>query len=551
MKDKIIRERIAKKKEKNINTEMKVSNLDHLGIVAGVIDEIGIVEEINKIIGISPREKVSAGIIVKAMILNGLGFVSAPLYMFSKFFEGKCTEHLLGEGITAAQINDDRLGNVLDDLHRIGLSSTFMGISLKAVEKYKIKLETGHLDSTSFHVDGEYNNQEEGSIEITHGYSRDHRPDLKQFMMNLICVGDGDIPVMMEVVSGNQADKARFAELLQEFKEQWTFEGICVADSALYSEENLKAMTGLKWLTRVPLTIKAASQLVETTKELQASQWKGYATTEARSEYGGVSQRWILVESQARRKSDIKKLDKKIEQIQQNCHQQLKTLAGQDFACVADALAAAEKLSTKMKWHQLTNIQTVEKPHYEKQGKPKLDAIPSRISYRITAMVMPIEAEISAQRVRCGRFILATNILDSVQFTADDALREYKAQQGTERGFRFLKDPLFFTSSVFLKSAKRIEALGMIMALCLLVYNLAQRQLRMALALNQETIPNQLGKPTNSPTLRWVFQCFMAVHLVSFQGLTQVVNLSPARLHILSFFSLACQRYYLLPAPVS
>ena len=204
-----------------------------------------------------------------------------------------------------------------------------------------------------------------------------------------------------------------------------------------------------------------------------------------------------------------------------------------------------------MKWYELSNIQTVEKPHYAKRGKPKPDAIPTSLSYRITATVIPIDAELSAQRVRCGRFILATNILDSAQFTTDDALREYKAQQATERGFRFLKDPLFFTSSVFLKSAKRIEALGMIMALCLLVYNLAQRQLRLALALAQDTIPNQLGKPTNSPTLRWVFQCFMAIHLVSFQGITQVVNLSPPRLHILNFFSLACQRYYLLPAPVS
>ena len=485
------------------------------------------------------------------MILNGLGFVSAPLYMFSKFFEGKATEHLLGTGITAEQINDDRIGNVLDDLHQVGLSETFLGISLRAVAKYEVKVETGHVDSTSFHVDGEYSNQEEGSIEITHGYSRDHRPDLKQFMMNLICVGDGDIPVMMEVVSGNQADKARFAELLQEFKEQWTFEGICVADAALYSEENLVAMTGLKWLTRVPLSIKAAGQLVETTTGLQASKFKGYTTTESVSEYGGVSQRWILVESQERRKSDSKKLDKKIEKIQQNCHQELQTLAGQDFACVADAIAAAEKLSAKMKWHQLSHIQTLEKKHYAKRGKPKPDAIPTSISYRITAMVIPIDSEILAQRQRCGRFILATNILDSLQFTADDALREYKAQQGTERGFRFLKDPLFFTSSVFLKSAKRIEALGMIMVLCLLVYNLAQRQLRLALALREDAIPNQLGKPTNSPTLRWVFQCFMAVHLVSFQGLIQVVNLSPLRLHILNFFSPACQRYYLLPVPFS
>jgi len=383
---------------------MKVSNLDHLGIIAGIIDEMGIVEEINERIGQCSREKVSPGVMVKAMILNGLGFVSAPLYMFSKFFEGKATEHLLGAGITAEQITDDRLGDVLDALHEVGVSETFLGISLRAVERYKVKVETGHLDSSSFHVDGEYAKQEEGSIAITHGYSRDHRPDLKQFMMNLICVGDGDIPVMMEVVDGNQADKARFAGLLQEFKEQWTFEGICVADAALYSEDNLVAMSGLKWLTRVPLSIKAAGELVGTTGELKSSKLKGYSTRESVSEYGSVSQRWILVESEERRKSDIKKLAKKIEEIQQKCVQELQALAGQDFACVADAIAAAEKLSTKMKWHQLSNIQTVEKSHYAKRGKPKPDAVPSSISYRITASVIPVDSEISAQRQRCGRF---------------------------------------------------------------------------------------------------------------------------------------------------
>jgi transposase len=397
---------------------------------------MGIVEEINTIIGRSSREKVRAGVIVKAMLLNGLGFVSAPLYMFSKFFEGKPTEHLLGEGIRAEQINDDRIGKVLDDLHEAGLSETFLRISLKAVGKYEIKVETGHIDSTSFHVDGEYDRTEEGSIEITHGYSRDHRPDLKQFMMNLISVGDGDIPVMMEVVSGNQADKARFAGLLQEFKTQWTFEGICVGDAALYSEENLLAMTGLKWLTRVPLSIKTASELVSSPTELQESKCKGYSTAETVSEYGGISQRWILVDSQARRNSDIKKLDKKLEQIQQKCHQDLHTLAGQDFACAADTSAAAEKLSAQMKWHKLDHIQTVEKPHYAKRGKPQPDDIPISITYRVTATVIPIDSEILAQRQRCGRFILATNILDSLQFTADDALREYKAQQVTERGFR-------------------------------------------------------------------------------------------------------------------
>ncbi len=204
-----------------------------------------------------------------------------------------------------------------------------------------------------------------------------------------------------------------------------------------------------------------------------------------------------------------------------------------------------------MTWHELSDIQTVEKRHYGKAGKPSKDDVPNRISYRVTGIVSLIESEISAQNIRCGRFILATNVLDSEKLSADQALREYKAQQGVERGFCFLKDPLFFASSVFLKSPKRIAALGMIMSLCLLVYNLGQRQLRQALAQKAQTIPDQLAKSTATPTLRWVFQCFMAVHLVVFQGVQQVVNLTDERRHILQFFSEACRRYYLIPEPDS
>ena len=73
--------------------DISVKNLDHLGIVAGIIDEIGIVEKINELLGTDQREKVNAGEVVKAIILNGLGFVSRPLYLFSQFFEDKAVEH--------------------------------------------------------------------------------------------------------------------------------------------------------------------------------------------------------------------------------------------------------------------------------------------------------------------------------------------------------------------------------------------------------------------------------------------------------------------------
>jgi len=97
-------------------------------------------------------------------------------------------------------------------------------------------------------------------IEIVYGYSRDHRPDLKQFIIDMIVTGDGDVPLYFKIDSGNVDNKSVFVERIKEFKKQWKFEGICVADSALYTAENLLAMGGIKWISRVPLSIKEAKE---------------------------------------------------------------------------------------------------------------------------------------------------------------------------------------------------------------------------------------------------------------------------------------------------
>ncbi len=109
----------------------------------------------------------------------------------------------------------------------------------------------------------------------------------------------------------------------------------------------------------------------------------------------------------------------------------------------------------------------------------------------------------------------------------------------------FLKTQ-FFASSVFVKSSKRVAALAMIMALCLLVYTIGQRQLRSHLLEENKTIPNQRGFPTQAPTLRWIFQCFQAVHLVVVSEVKLISNLTHERKFILQFLSCACQKYYLL-----
>ena len=110
-------------------------------------------------------------------------------------------------------------------------------------------------------------------------------------------------------------------------------------------------------------------------------------------------------------------------------------------------------------------------------------------------------------------FILATNIDDKALLPIE-ILAHYKAQSAVERGFRFLKDPLFFVSSLFIKKPSRIDALLMVMTLSLLIYSIAQRRMRANMKKIEATIPNQINQDTATTTLRWVFQCFDGINLL-------------------------------------
>ncbi|MEG3910226.1 DUF4277 domain-containing protein [Microcoleus sp. w2-18bC1] len=145
---------------------INIVNLDHLGIVAGIIDEMELVEEVNKKVGIRVKETVSPGQVMKAIILNGLGFLSAPIYLFDTFFVGKATEHLIGKGITAEQLNDDRIGRALDKYYQAGTTKLFTAIALKAVKKFQVEMKSVHLDSSSISVEGAYKNCQEKSQEV-------------------------------------------------------------------------------------------------------------------------------------------------------------------------------------------------------------------------------------------------------------------------------------------------------------------------------------------------------------------------------------------------
>ena len=538
---------------------MEIENLDHLGLVAALVDEIGLVDLTDELLPPHPLNHISPGQVLKAMILNGLGFVSAPLYLFSEFFEGKPVEHLLGEGITAAYLNDDRLGRVLDQLFESGTTLFFLKVAMQAVKRFGVSVSQCHLDSTSFALDGEYASGTGGeaaseaetpqAIEICRGYSRDHRPELKQFLVNLMCSADGGIPVWFKVGSGNETDSQTFAGLMRAFAEQWETPALIVADAAFYSQPNLQAVGRLPWLSRVPVTLKAAQTLVDSTLDSLTEmpcELAGYRLWEQRQSYGGVNQRWILVESPHRTQSDdwLKPLEKQEKGLQR----QLRQLCSQVFACKPDAMEALLRFQDSLTGYTLTQVALVSVAAKRPPGRPQRiqPSEPTPLGYQWQATLeRTAEYEAQCQR-RHRRFILATNVLDEHLYPAERLLREYKAQQHVERGFRFLKDPLFFTSSVFVKKPQRVEALALVMALTLLVYSLGQRQLRAQLAHADDTVLDQKQRPTRLPTFRWILQKFQAIHLVSIGSSQQVSNLSDERRKIIRLMGFPACRYYLL-----
>jgi transposase len=193
--------------------------LDHLGLVAGMFDELGIGEVIDQTTQQHPEMRdLTVGEAVKAMVLNGLGFINQALYLVPRFFHHKPTSRLISPRIRPEQRNDDALGRALDTLYAYGVTELYRRIAAHAAERLGLAPRFAHLDRTSFHVDGRYNSDEEPEervVPITRGYSRDHRPDLNQVMLELIVEHQAGIPILMQPLSGKSSDAKDFGEVIR------------------------------------------------------------------------------------------------------------------------------------------------------------------------------------------------------------------------------------------------------------------------------------------------------------------------------------------------
>jgi transposase len=537
--------------------QVRVERLDHLGLIASVIKDLGLMNMIDRHLAPDDQEVITPGEAVAGMILNGLGFAHRPLSLTPQFFANKPLDLLFREGIDAEMFNRFKLGRTLDELYAYGCDLLFEELALAICAHEGIDLRFNHLDTTSFALTGEYvPDRDEHAIRITHGYSKDHRPDLKQAVLELLVSQDGGVPFVSKSWDGNISDTRVFQEraeaLLSAFKDTPSSRYL-VADAKLYCEDNAAHLAQLGFITRMPATLKVVSQVIS--QALQQDTWQPF-DDDTRYQplelcHYGMAQRWLVVSSRAARERAEATLNHAKQRQYEAITKQLFHLQAQRFGATEAAQEALVALAQRWQYHRVESAHLTPSQRYAGRGRPTPSTPLKAIEWQIQAHVHADDATIEQDTQAKACYVLGTNIAAS-ELSHAEVILAYKGQAQVEGGFRFLKDPLFFVSSLFVKKPNRIEGLLMVMTLALLVYSVTQRRLRQQLAKHHETVPNQINQPTSSPTLRWIFQLLEGIHRVrmTVQGQRHdlIEGLNDVQINILRLFGHeACRLYQIAP----
>jgi transposase len=208
------------------------------------------------------------------------------------------------------------------------------------------------LETTSVHVDGRYNSAEapeDRGMHITQGDSRDHRPDLHQVLLELMVAPQAGIPLWMKPLSGHSRDPVACGRVVDEPLAQWCGDDLprsVVADRARYSAETLGtlATSARQWITRVPATLhEVPAQVANVALATLAPLTDGYRSLEVASSVGGVEQRWLVVDAEARQRRVQRTVDKQLAEQSDAERKAVKNLCAQTLACEADARQALEQ----------------------------------------------------------------------------------------------------------------------------------------------------------------------------------------------------------------
>jgi transposase len=296
-------------------------------------------------------------------------------------------------------------------LYQEGCTVIFSKIAKSVCKHEKVDVSKVHTNTTTFTVTGEeYESTDESAIKVTYGYSKDHRPDLKQVIQELLVTLDRGIPLISESLSCNKSDNKTFAErslALSKSLNEEEWEGIIVGDCKLYSSSNAENLKELKIVTRIPHTVIEVKELIEKAElpwqEVGQRFYKSYEVS-----HNDINQRWLVVYSEESKKRAKETMSRRVSRELGGINKELVHLKARRFHCKQDAYDALARVEKKWKYHKSVSEESkvIEHRRFEKAGKPALEKQPDRIEYQISTAVIEDPQRIAAEEKQSACYVL-------------------------------------------------------------------------------------------------------------------------------------------------
>ena len=500
------------------------------GLIIGLCEQIGLGEIFDEYLTqhTGRPAEISYGHMAQMMLVT-IADEHHPLYRLGDYFESIDLDTLFNCQIDRTKLNDDRFGGFLDLIHQVGGANLMSAIAVRAFNRYGIRLSSVNFDTTSKVMWGKYETEEGtvGAIDITFGHSKQNRPDKKQIKFSMgttqgICI-DG------QVHSGNLSDKTYNVDNLDraaEMKSLFQSDGspfFYIADSAAFTRKFLEKAKrlGVDIITRMPDNIleskhaieKALNQLEYLPRyELPSSTEPSvYLIMSDTCRYYDTAMNMAVCYSQKLEKTKRQTVEKRVLKEREALDKLVKRLLQRPFACHDDAAIEIDKFNkqenSKLKYHAVTleiASETIKRP-----GRPSKtpEANTTRNEYTITSSVHANREIIERCIQRECIFVVVSTDLS---LSEDAILREYKTQGGVERKFQFLKSPQF-VNALYLDSPRRVESLGYLMLILMLVLSIGEHVVRREMKKESATIIGPGDKKMTKPSLIAIFRIFFSV----------------------------------------
>jgi transposase len=482
-----------------------IARLDPLGIISAVMKDLGLMDLLNARLVPAAQEGRTPGEAMAGRIVNGLGFAHRPLSLPPQFFANNPLARLFREGLRPEMFTRLKLGRTRDEAYTYGCDLLLPGLALAVCAQDGIALRFKQLDTPSFALHGaSVPDSEEPAMTITSGDSKDHRPDLKPAVLELLVAQAGGVPVGRKSWEGNTSEIKVFQEraqaLLAAFQNA-PRPRYLLADSQLSQENTTPNLQPLGFITRLPHTRSSVSQGIA--HALGWDPWPRLAD-ETRDQclefcHYGLAQRWLIVQSDAaleRAEATLTKARQREEAVLTKPLLHLQAPRFQTPEMAPEALAAVAQRWT---YHQVDSSPLIAHKRYVGKGRPTPPTPLKAIAWQLQARVRPDQEAMRHHQQVKACCVLGPKI-GATALSEAEVIAAYKGQSSVDGGFRLLKDPLVFVSSLFVKKPSRIDGLLMGMTLALLVYSGAQRRMRQQRAHHHETVPNQINPPPMAPT---------------------------------------------------